>query len=82
VEPVPDFAKLLQSHLRRTEWGDFPEVVIHTEESLVKKHPLYAAAKSGDVRAAEELVLETTTIGALDRISAIIGSKSPKRQKE
>jgi hypothetical protein len=77
VEPIPDFAKLLQSHLRRTDWGDFPDVVIHTEESLVKKHPLYAAAKSGDVRAAEELVLETTTIGALDRISAIIGSNSP-----
>jgi len=79
VEPVPDFARLLQSHLRRTEWGDFPDVVIHTEESLVKKHPLYAAAKSGDALAAEKLAIETTTIGAIDRISAIVGSKSPKR---
>jgi hypoxanthine phosphoribosyltransferase len=77
VEPVPDFANLLQSHLRRTEWGDFPDVVIHTEESLVKKHPLYAAAKSGDALAAEKLAFETTTVGALDRISAIVGSKSP-----
>lgn len=77
MEPIPDFANLLQSHLRRTEWGDFPDVVIHTEESLVKKHPLYAAAKSGDALAAEKLTFETTTIGALDRISAIVGSKSP-----
>ena len=26
----------------------FPDVVIHAPESFVKKHPAYAAAKSGD----------------------------------
>lgn len=77
MESVPDFAKLLQPHLRRAAWGDFPEVVIHAEESLVKKHPRYAAAKDGDVDAAEELVNETMTLNALDRISAIIKGKNP-----
>jgi hypothetical protein len=77
VEPVPEFAKFVQQHLRRTEWNDFPDVIIHAEESLVKKHPLYAPAKGGDVKAAEGLVLEVTTIGALDKISALIGAKRP-----
>lgn len=39
MEPLPDFAKLLHQHLRRTDWGHFPDVVIHAEESSVKKHP-------------------------------------------
>jgi hypoxanthine-guanine phosphoribosyltransferase len=77
VEPVPEFAKFVQQHLRRTEWDDFPDVIIHAEESLVKKHPLYAPAKGGDVKAAEGLALEVTTIGALDKISALIGAKRP-----
>ncbi len=77
MEPVPDFANLLHQHLRRTDWGDFPDVVIHAEESPVKKHPRYAAAKAGDVSAAKDLVLETITIGAIDRISAIIGAGQP-----
>lgn len=27
----------------RTEWGDFPDVLIHADESVVKKHPDYVA---------------------------------------
>lgn len=77
MEPVPDFAKLIQPHLRRTVWGDFPDVVIHAEESLVKKHRLYAAAKGGDGDAAEELVNETLTLNALDRISALVKDRNP-----
>ena len=77
MEPVPEFAKFAQQHLHRTEWRDFPDVIIHAEESLVKKHPLYAPAKGGDVKAAEGLVLEASTIGALDKLSALIGDKRP-----
>jgi hypothetical protein len=77
VEPAPEFAKFVKQHLRRTEWRDFPDVVIHAEESLVKKHPLYMPAKGGDVKAAEGLVLEASTIGALDKISALVGAKRP-----
>lgn len=38
---------------------DFPDTVIHAAESTVKKHPHYAAAKSGDAEAATILVTET-----------------------
>lgn len=77
MEPIPEFAKELKPHLRRTAWRDFPDVVIHADESVVKKHPLYAPAKAGDAQAADALTLETTTVGALDRISTIIGAKRP-----
>ncbi len=77
MEPVPALAKLLQQHLRRTDWDDFPDVVIHAEESAVKKHPLYTAAKNGDDTAATELALETTTLKILERLSALVGSRKP-----
>ncbi len=77
MEPVPDFANLLHQHLRRTDWGGFPDVVIHAEESLVKKHPRYAAAKAGDALAAKDLVSQTMSNEALDRIRAIINGKHP-----
>jgi hypothetical protein len=41
LEPIPAFSRLIQTHLRRTEWGDFPDVIIHADESLVKKHTQY-----------------------------------------
>lgn len=74
MEPVPTFAKQLQQHLRRTDWDDFPDVVIHAEESAVKKHPLYTAAKSGDVLAAHRLVVEAITWSALNQIGLLLGS--------
>jgi len=77
LEPIPEFSKVIQAHLRRTEWGDFPDVIIHADESLVKKHSLYPPAKQGNYDAAEALVLETCTIGALDRISTLLGESRP-----
>ena len=41
---------------RRTPWRVFPDVFIHAEESAVKRHLDYPAAKSGDVLAARRLV--------------------------
>ena len=40
----------------RTPWRAFPDVFIHAEESAVKRHPEYSAAKSGGVPAARRLV--------------------------
>ena len=74
---APEFYQDLQKHLRRSEWNVFPDVVIHAEETSVKKHPSYAAAKSGDALAAEELILETSTLGAIDKICEIIGDRKP-----
>ena len=77
MEQIPEFSKNILPYLRRTEWGDFPDVVIHSDESTVKKHLLYTAAKTGNAKAAQTLALETATIGALDQISALIGESHP-----
>ncbi len=77
LAPVPEFADFVKAHLRRSEWGQFPDVVIHAQESLIKKHPLYAAAKSGDFSAAGTLVFETTSLNpkALETASLDIIAK-------
>lgn len=33
--------------LPRTVWGEFPDVFIHADERIVKRHPDYLAAKTG-----------------------------------
>ena len=40
----------------RVPWLDFPDALLLAEETRTKKHPEYAAAKSGDSVAAAELV--------------------------
>jgi hypothetical protein len=77
LEPIPDFSSIVKTHLRRGDWGNFPDVVIHADESLVKKHPLYAAAKSHDPKAAEELVFELSPLSALEKICELIGDVKP-----
>lgn len=42
----------------RTEWGDFPDILIQADESAVKQHPFYLAAKAGDIAAAKQLVTD------------------------
>ena len=73
----PTHLTALKTHLRRRPWCDFPPVVLHAEESAVKKHPCYAAAKSGDAGAAEKLMLELLPLAASNRICEIIGERSP-----
>jgi len=43
----------------RTLWGSFPDVLIHANESAVKQHPAYKAAKEGDGTAAMALIRDT-----------------------
>lgn len=40
----------------RTPWGDFPNVVAQTNASSLKNHSSYSAAKTGDLRAAWQVV--------------------------
>ncbi len=74
---APEFYQDIKNHLRRSEWGIFPDVVIHADESTVKKHSMYVAAKNGDTDAAEELILGTSTLGSLDSICSIVGDRQP-----
>jgi len=52
----------------RVAWRNFPDVAIHATESAVKQHPLYAAAKAGDVQAAFALVDDTLSRNATDSL--------------
>jgi len=42
----------------RTSLYGFPDVVLHADESAVKRHPQFAPAKAGDILAAEALVAD------------------------
>ena len=64
-------------HLRRTPWDAFPGVVIHSEERLVKTHPLYSSAKEGDARTAEGLVEDVMSIADLAGLRLLMGSSRP-----
>ena len=57
---------------QRTVWKNFPLVILHAEESLVKKHASYKAAKSGDADAAFELVQETISNDAVAKLRDLI----------
>jgi len=37
---------------------EFPDVVLHADQSSVKRHPQYQAAKAGDITAADRLIAE------------------------
>lgn len=77
LEAVPDFSKIFEAHLCRTAWQDIPDVAILAEESLIKKQSLYVAAKGGDIEAAQGLILDTVTVGAIEKVCAVIGDSEP-----
>lgn len=57
----------------RTAWpADFPPVFIAAGESVVKRHPDYAAAKAGNAEAAARLVSELVTADIVDAIGATL----------
>lgn len=62
---------------KRSGWNDFPDVAIHADESAVKNHPDYAAAKSGDIGAAKRLAQDFVTDDTLRMIRAGIGQSRP-----
>jgi adenine/guanine phosphoribosyltransferase-like PRPP-binding protein len=66
MEPIPAFAGLIQQFLRRTDWDDFPDVVIH-----------YVTAKSGDADAADKLASVFITPSILERLVDLVGSGKP-----
>lgn len=56
----------------RRSLSGFPDVVIHTEESLVKMHADYSAAKAGDIEAADRLVADTLNPAAVEQVKQLI----------
>ncbi len=62
---------------RRTPWNSFPTVVIHAPELLVKKHPAYVSAKSGDAEAAFTLVRDTLAPRAVQLLQDLLAGRRP-----
>jgi hypothetical protein len=51
---------------------DFPDVVMHAEESIVLNRPHYRAAKAGDILAANRLAAEMMNPLCMERINAML----------
>ena len=60
----------------RTDWHEFPSVLIHAAETVVKKHASYPAAKSGDIIAARRLVEDALNEKIVDALAAIVARAS------
>lgn len=61
----------------RTHWRDFPDVLIHANETAVKQHPNYKAAKSGDGLSAVALVNDTLNEACNKVLLAMLRGHSP-----
>ena len=57
----------------RVAWRDFPDAVLLAPVPETKRHPEYAAAKSGDARAAARLVDALTDEAGLGRVRLLLG---------
>ena len=52
-------------------------MLIHSSESAVKRHPSYAAAKTGDVPAARRLVEATVDRSGMERVRGALAGARP-----
>ena len=64
-------------HPPRTKWGEFPDVLIHANESAVKQHLHYWAAKTGDAVAADDLVRDTINSDKIDALLSLLSGHQP-----
>ena len=62
----------------RFPWGDFPDVLIHASESLVKNHHAYPAAKAGGTLAAVELIAGIMSASVLSDLRAYFDHRHPR----
>lgn len=60
------------NHLPRVPWGAFPDAIILAADPVVKGHPEYAKAKSGDVGAARVLGAELVSQDRLEAVKSLL----------
>jgi transcriptional regulator with XRE-family HTH domain len=79
IEKVPDArVKVLGEKIPlRTPLNGFPDVMIHAAEPVVKKHPRYPAAKSGDAEAAQDLVHDTINEEQVETLRQFVAGRTP-----
>ncbi len=61
----------------RTAWNSFPQVLIHANESAVKQHPAYQAAKAGNGFSATILVNDTMSGEQNQRLADLLRGHRP-----
>lgn len=60
------------NHPPRMPWGAFPDVIILVAEPVVKRHPGYARAKSGDIGATRALVAGVVSQDRLEAVKSLL----------
>lgn len=63
--------------IHRFPWNGFPPIVLAAEQSAVKRHAQYDAAKTGDVPSAKRLAAHLTTAQTVDSIRALLADRRP-----
>jgi hypothetical protein len=63
--------------IHRSPWNGFPPIVLAAEQSAVKRHPHYEAAKTGDVPSAKRLAAQLASPQTIDSIRALLGDRKP-----
>ena len=61
----------------RGPWRNFPDVLMHAQESAVKKHVDYPAAKSGEISSARRVVESTLGDSMVKALGSIASSSNP-----
>ena len=61
----------------RSPWRNFPDVLMHAQESAVKKHADYPAAKSGEIASARRVVEATLNDSMVKALGSIASSSNP-----
>lgn len=61
----------------RKSWGLFPDVLIHTDETSVKQHQCYTAAKGGCAKSAFGLVDDTLSLEVVNELKHLVGHHTP-----
>jgi len=61
----------------RVPWNDFPQVIRNGDLGALQREPEYQAAKSGDHKAALNLVDRLTTDETINQIKALISGSKP-----
>jgi hypothetical protein len=67
----------IRRYLRRTDWGEFPDVHTYADIPIVKTHPQYSSAKAGDAIAADALIDDILALGSVDALKTAIGDSRP-----
>lgn len=74
--PHPPYTWRVMMKPHRVPLYDFPDVVLHSPELVVKGHPQYRPAKIGDPLAAEALVADSISDRAVEQLAVVLSGQA------